>query len=215
MKFILGKKIGMTQIFDENGKVTPVTLVEAGPCYINQIKTEEKDGYNAVQVVFDSKKLKNTKKPQRGQIEKLKSVSKNLAEKFNQKAPLYFKEFRVEDISGYSIGDEITIESFEEGDELKISGLSKARGFQGVVKRHGFSGFDATHGTKHGERIPGSIGSAFPERVWPGKKMAGRMGGRKNTVTGLKIVNMDKEDNVLAVKGALPGRKGTLLEIKK
>ena len=176
MKFILGKKIGMTQIFNKDGQVIPVTLIEAGPCQVVQIKTKEKDGYQAVQIGFAG----------------------------------HLREFKAKDLK---IGQQIDASIFQEGEIVKIAGISKGKGFQGVVKRHGFSGFPASHGTKHGLRAPGSIGSSFPERVWKGKKMAGRMGAERVMVQGLKIVQVDKENNLLAIKGAIPGRKGTLLEI--
>ena len=214
MNFILGEKLGMSQFFQEDGKVVPVTLVQAGPCYVTQIKKTDNDGYDAVQVAFGERKFKNIKKPQKGILNNLKKVNKNLAEKFEKKFPYYFVEFKPENIDDFKLGDEINLDNFKEGDKVFISATSKAKGFQGVVKRHGFSGFSATHGTKHGLRAPGSIGSAFPERVWPGKKMPGRMGGERVTMKGLKIVKVDKENNILALKGALPGKKGMLVEIK-
>lgn len=176
MKFILGKKIGMSQIFDKDGQVIPVTLIEAGPCRVAQVKTKEKDGYQAVQIDFEG----------------------------------HLKEFAGKDLKN---GQQIDVSIFQEGEIVKIAGISKGKGFQGVVKRHGFSGFPASHGTKHGLRAPGSIGSSFPERVWKGRKMAGRTGAERVMVQGLKIVQVDKENSLLAVKGAVPGRKGALLEI--
>ena len=198
MKFILGKKLKMTQMFDENGEVIPVTLVKAGPCKILQIKNEEKDGYNSIQVGFEKIEEKKAKKPQK------------------DKPFRYLKEFRIssrELSKKFKVGDEIRVDFFEKGDIVKVSGISKGKGFQGVVRRHGFKGSPATHGTKHTLRAPGSIGSSFPERVWKGKKMAGRMGGERVTVKNLQIAEIDKENNLLAIKGAIPGRKGTLVEI--
>lgn len=192
MKFILGKKIGMTQIFDRDGQVIPVTLVEAGPCQVVQVKTEEKDGYSAVQIGFEEIAEKKVKKSQK------------------DKGFRYLREFPNNHLE---IGQKIDVSIFQEGEIVKIAGISKGKGFQGVVKRHGFAGFPASHGTKHGLRAPGSIGSAFPERVWKGKKMAGRMGTDRIMVQGLKIVQIDKDNNLLALKGALPGIKGNLLEI--
>jgi large subunit ribosomal protein L3 len=200
MKFILGKKLGMSQIFNDQGKVIPVTLVEAGPCQVVQVRDLEKDGYQAVQIGFDPVKEKKVNKPQQGHFKKA-GLKKNYR---------YLKEFKAE---GLKVGDKIEVTLFNPGEIVKVSGISKGKGFQGVVKRHGFAGFPATHGTKHGLRAPGSIGSAFPQRVFKGKKMAGRMGGDRVTVKGLEIVQVDKDNNLLAVKGALPGRKGTLLEI--
>ncbi len=207
MKFILGKKLGMTQVFDEDGRIVPVTLIEAGPCWVSQVKAREKDGYQSVQIGFEEIKDKKVKKPQRGHLAKLKIKN----EKF--KNVRWFREFKVEKAEEYKLGDKITVDVFNQGEIVKVSGISKGKGFQGVVKRHGFSGFPATHGTKHGLRAPGSIGSAFPERVFKGKKMAGRMGNERVTLQGLKITQIDKENNLLAIKGAVPGKKGTLLEI--
>jgi large subunit ribosomal protein L3 len=192
MKFILGLKLGMTQIFDEKGNQIPVTLIEAGPCYITQIKTKEKDKYGAVQVGF-VKKTRKIKKAEKGKEFK------------------YLREF--ED-GEYKMGDKIDASIFQEGDKVKISGFSKGKGFAGVVKRWGFHGRPATRGTKHEERTGGSTGSSMPSRVVKGKKMAGRMGFRRVSVRNLKIVKIGKEDNLLAVKGAVPGRRGTLLEIR-
>jgi large subunit ribosomal protein L3 len=194
--FILGKKIGMAQIW-KHGKAIPVTLIEAGPCFVTQIKTKEKDGYQAVQVGFEK-------------IEKEKKISKTQKDKPFR----YLREFRVENIENLKIGDQIDVSQFEIGKKVKVSGISKGKGFQGVVKRWGFSGRNATHGVKHEERKPGSIGSAFPQRVIKGKKMPGRMGGRRVTVKNLEIIDIDKEKNLLVIKGGVPGRRGTLLEIQ-
>jgi len=196
MKFILGKKLGMTQFFDDEGKVIPVTLVKAGPCVITQLKNEDKDGYEAVQIGFEKLPEKKVKKPQK------------------EKPFRYLCEFRTE-TEGFEKGQEIDVSLFEKGDQVKIAGISKGKGFQGVVKRHGFSGQSRTHGTKHDERRGGSIGSAYPQRVFKGKKMPGRMGADRVTVKNLEIVNIDMEENTLAIKGAVPGGKGNLLEIKE
>ncbi len=197
MKFILGKKIEMSQIFDEKGNVIPVTLIEAGPCYVTQIKTKEKDKYESIQVGF--KKLKERK------------VTKS-----KKKKPYrYLREFREDiDLSKIKQGDKIDVSIFKKGDKVKISGISKGKGFAGAVKRWGFHGQSATHGTKHEERTLGSVGSAFPQRVIKGRKMPGRMGAERVTVKNLKIAKIDLENNLLAVKGAIPGRRGTLLEIR-
>lgn len=200
MKFILGKKIGMTQVFNEENRVVPVTLIEAGPCCVTQVKTEEKDHYQAVQIGFEEISEKKVKNPQKGHFKKA-----GLEKYFR-----YLREFEGND---FKIGDIIDVLSFQEGDGVIVSGISKGKGFQGVVKRHGFAGGPASHGQKHSLRAPGSIGCAFPERVFKGKRMAGRMGNDRVTVKGLKVVKVDKENNLLAVKGALPGRKGTLLAI--
>jgi len=206
MKFILGEKLEMSQIFAENGKIVPVTLIEAGPCKVLQVKTKKstgssseikssKDGYDAIQIGF--KKIEKTKK--------IKKTMKG--EEFK-----YLCEFRGGD--KLKVGDEINVSVFKEGDEVKISGVSKGKGFAGGVKRWGFSGRGASHGVKHENRTLGSAGCAFPQRVIKGKKMPGRMGFKRVTVKNLKIAKVDKENNILAIKGAVPGRRGTLLEIR-
>jgi large subunit ribosomal protein L3 len=207
MKFILAKKLQMTQIFDEQGRAIPVTLVQAGPCFVTQVKNkDDKDGYSAVQIGFGEEKDSKIKKPQAGHLKKVKAQN---AEVKNLK---YLREFRIENPE-IKIGDEIKSDVFKEGDEIYVIGTSKGKGFAGVVKRHGFKGGPATHGQKHRLRAPGSIGSSFPERVMKGMRMAGRMGGAHTTVQGLKIAKVDAENNILAIKGAVPGNKGALLEI--
>lgn len=201
MKFILGQKLEMSQIFDEKGNIVPITLIEAGPCYITQIKAKDsssskKDGYEAVQIGF------------------LKLKDKKITKSKKNKPYRYLKEFRGDiDISKYNIGDKIEASVFEKGDKVKISGISKGKGFAGGIKRWGFKSKPATHGTKHEERTIGSIGTSFPERVIKGKKMPGRLGYERVTVKNLEIVKIDQERNLIAVCGAVPGRKGTLLEI--
>jgi large subunit ribosomal protein L3 len=197
MSFILGKKTKMSQIWKE-GKVIPVTIVQAGPVVVTQIRTQEKDGYNAVQVGFDTKKKLN--KPLRGHLKDLGNFR-------------YLKEFRVKNID-FNLGDKISVDSFSEGEKVKISGLNKGRGFQGVVKRHGFRGGPKTHGQKDRLRAPGSIGATAPQRVIKGTRMAGRMGQERVTIKNLEIVSIDKENNLLFLKGAVPGFRGTLLEIR-
>jgi len=195
MKFIIGQKLEMSQMFTEDGKVVPVTLVEAGPCQVVQVKTKEKDGYQAVQLGFKK-------------IEKKKKITKTMKGK-------EFKHLReLRDGQDYKLGDKIDVSVFNEGDEVKISGISKGKGFQGGVKRWGFSGRGASHGVKHEARTLGSVGSAFPQRVIKGRKMPGRTGFRRVTVKNLEVVKVDKDNNILAVKGAVPGRRGTLLEIR-
>ena len=196
MKFILGRKQGMSQIFDKQGNVVPVTVIEAGPCFVTQIKDEKKDKYQAVQVGYE--KLKD------------KKVTKS-----KKKKPYkYLREVRMSDDIKLKTGDKIDVSVFEEGDIVKVSGISKGKGFQGVVKRHGFSGGPASHGHRHALRTPGSIGSAYPQRVMKGKKMAGHAGAEHVTTTGLKIVKIDKENNLLAVKGAISGPNGGFVEIR-
>jgi large subunit ribosomal protein L3 len=199
MKFILGKKLKMSQIFDEKGNVVPLTLVEAGPCFVTQIKTKEKDKYQALQIGFEK-------------IEKARKIKKTMKGKEFK----YLKEFRLDEgeIKNYELGKKVDVSIFKEGDSVSVSGISKGKGFAGAVKRFKVAGFPKTHGTKHGVRSIGSIGSRFPQRVIKGKKMAGRMGGERVTVKNLKIVKIDKENNLIAIKGAIPGRKGTLLEIR-
>ena len=192
MKFILGLKLGMAQLFDEKGNVIPVTVIEAGPCRLTQLKTKEKDGYAAFQLGFIPKK-KRVKKTEKG------------------KEFRYLKEFKNGD---FKSGDKINVSIFQEGEKVKISGISKGKGFAGVVKRWGFAGRSTTHGTKHEIRTPGSVGASFPERVIKGKKMPGRMGNARITVKNLEVIKVDPENNLLLVKGAVPGRKGTLLEVR-
>ena len=182
----MGLKMKMSQIFNEEGKVVPVTLIKAGPCRVTQIKKKEKDGYEAVQV------------------ELLSGKSKTL------------KEFRGKglDLKNFQLQQKIDVSIFKEGDKILVSGTSKGKGFAGAVKRWGFAGKNTTHGTKHEVRTLGSVGAMTPSRVIKGKKMPGRMGTKRTTIKGLKIVKIDKEKNILAVKGAVPGKPGTLLEIK-
>ncbi|MCX6760292.1 MAG: 50S ribosomal protein L3 [Candidatus Nealsonbacteria bacterium] len=197
MKYILGQKIGMSQFFSENGKVTPVTLIECGPCYVLQHKTEYKDGYDALQIGFKK-------------IEKANKILKTQKGKEYK----YIKESKIEDVAEIKIGDTIDLAIFKEGDKVKISGISKGKGFQGAVKMWNFRGKLASHGVKHEHRVIGSVGCRWPQRVILGKKMPGRMGGERISVKNLKIAKIDLENNLLAVQGAVPGRKGTLLEIK-
>jgi len=194
VKFILGLKLGMSQVFDEKGNQIPVTLIEAGPCEVTQIKTKEKDGYQAIQVGFKKiGKPKKIKKPQA------------------KKPYRYLREFKNGE---FKIGDRIDTSIFQEGDKVKVSGISKGKGFAGVVKRWGFKGrLSVSHGAKHELRTLGSVGMSIPERVAKGKKMPGRMGWVRVTVSNLKVAKVDPENNLIAIKGAVPGRKGTLLEI--
>lgn len=197
MKFILGKKIEMTQIFDEKGNVVPVTLVEAGPCYVTQVKKGEKDKYEAIQIGFENLKER-----------KIKKTIKTKPYKF-------LKEFKGEiEADKYNIGDKIDVSIFNEGDIIKVSGISKGKGFAGGSKRYGFGGKPATHGMKHEENTVGSVGPSYPQRVIKGRRMPGHMGVERITVKNLKIIKVDLENNLLAVKGAMPGKRGTLLEIR-
>jgi large subunit ribosomal protein L3 len=206
MKFILAKKLQMTQIFDKDGNALPVTLVQAGPCYVTQVKSTQKDGYEAVQIGFGEMKTKKMRKPQSGHLKKVQSPNAKI------QSLKYLREFRVDE-SELQPGQEIKAGIFSEGDIVKVIGLSKGKGFAGVVKRHGFGGGPKSHGQKHSLRAPGSIGATFPERVPKGRRMAGRMGHERVTVSGLEIAKVDEANNILAIKGALPGNKGGLLEI--
>jgi len=203
MKFILAKKVNMTQIFGEDGKVQPVTVLIVQPATISQIKTKEKDGYSAVQIGTGSRREKNISKPVRGH---LKDVG-NLA---------VLKEFKMADVSAFNKGDKISLDTFVVGDNINVSAISKGKGFQGVVKRHGFHGGPRSHGQKHSEREPGSIGGGGRAggKVIKGMRMAGRTGSDRITVKNLKIIGIDLENNIMLVSGAVPGRRGTLVEIR-
>jgi len=193
MRFILGIKLGMSQIFSPEGKILPVTLVEAGPCYVTQIKSKEKDKYDALQLGF-IKKIKKIKKTEKGKEFK------------------YLREFK--NGENLKVGDEVNVSVFQEGEKVKVTGISKGKGFAGAVKKWGFKGkLSKTHGTKHETRTLGSTGMAGHAKVMKGKKMPGRMGTRKTTIRNLEIIKTDKENNLLALKGAIPGRKGILIEI--
>ncbi|MBU1102881.1 50S ribosomal protein L3 [Patescibacteria group bacterium] len=206
MRFILAKKLQMAQIFDSEGKAVPVTLVQAGPCFVTQVKSKDtKDGYSAVQIAFGE--IKHINKPKEGHLSKIKNEKLKM-KNFGK----YLREFRIAN-SEMKLGDEIKADIFKEGDEVKVIGISKGKGFAGVVKRHGFAGGPASHGQKDRLRAPGSIGSTFPERVLKGKRMAGRMGGERVTVEGLTVAKVDAENNIIAIKGAVPGNRGQLLEI--
>ena len=200
-KQILAEKIQMMELFDENGIVTPVTVVRVRPNIVTEIRSKDKDGYEALQVGFGSKKEKNITKPLKGHLKKSGAF------------PKVIKEFKMP-AGDLKIGDKIEAAVFNAGDEVEVRGRVKGRGFQGVVKRHGFKGGPRTHGQKHSEREPGSIGSVWPQRVLKGKRMAGRMGGNMITVKNLKIVKIDPEVGLLYIKGALPGSRGTVIEIK-
>ena len=202
---ILGKKLGMTTYFTEEGDAVSCTVVEAAPCVITQIKTKEKDGYEAVQVGYGSKKDKRVSKPQKTVFKKLKIDS-----------PRVLKEIRDYPVNDLKEGDEIKVSIFKEGDNVKVTGTSKAKGFQGVVKRHGFGGGVKTHGQSDRLRAPGSIGqSSYPSRVFKGMKMAGRMGGVQKTVRNLKVVKVIEDSNLILLSGPVPGVKSSMVEIYK
>jgi len=207
MKGILGKKVGMTQIFDERGEVIPVTVIEAGPCFVAQIKSVDRDGYSAVQLGFDEVKPKRLNRPQLQHLRK------------SELPPLRtVREIRLQDDdpATFEEGQKVTVDLFEVGEYVDVTGTSKGRGFAGVVKRHGFRGGPKTHGQSDRLRTPGSVGACTtPGRVFKGKRMPGRMGGDRVTVQGLKIEMVDSERNLLAVRGAVPGAKNGLLIIRQ
>lgn len=207
IKGILGAKLGMTQVFDENNRVVPVTVVKAGPCVVTGIRTEETDGYNAVQIAFGAIDPRKVTKPVTGQFEKAGVTPRR-----------HIAEIRLdnaEQAAGFEIGQEIGADVFEDGAFVDVTGTSKGKGFAGTMKRHGFAGQGASHGTQAVHRRPGSIGGAStPGRVFRGKKMAGRMGNERVTTMNLKVHKVDAEAGVLLIKGAIPGRNGGLVMVR-
>ncbi|MAR97766.1 MAG: 50S ribosomal protein L3 [Formosa sp.] len=205
MSGLIGKKIGMTSIFDKDGKNMPCTVIEAGPCVVTQVRTKETDGYEAIQLGFDDKTVKSAIKAEIGHTKKAGTSAKKKVAEFNG----FDKE--------YKLGDLITVEHFQEGEFVDVSGTSKGKGFQGVVKRHGFAGVgQATHGQHNRLRAPGSIGAAsYPARVFKGMKMAGRMGTDTVKVQNLRVLKVVMEQNLLIVKGCVPGHKNAYLKIEK
>jgi large subunit ribosomal protein L3 len=200
---ILGRKLGMTQVWSEDDQLVPVTVIEAGPCVVSQIKTDEKDGYTAAQIAFGEMKPKKVNKPTAGHFAKAGVDPRQ-----------HVAEVRLEGDEEVSVGDEITVEIFEAGAQVHVSGTSKGKGFAGTMKRHNFSGGPGGHGS-HFHRIPGSVGQAStPSRVFRGKRMAGQMGNATATVRNLEVVKVDSEQNLLLVKGAVPGGKGALLTVR-
>jgi large subunit ribosomal protein L3 len=207
MSGLIGKKIGMTSIYDASGKVVPCTVLEAGPCVVTQVKTVEKDGYSTIQLAYDEKKEKKTTKALKGHFEKAGTTPKKILREFT----------RFEEGHQKSLGDVLDVTVFEEGEYVDVSGTSKGKGFQGVVKRHGFRGVgDATHGQHNRLRAPGSMGaSSYPSRVFKGMRMAGQMGNAKVKVINLQIVKIVKEKNLLLVKGSVPGANGSYIIIER
>ncbi|MFN4066664.1 MAG: 50S ribosomal protein L3 [Thermosynechococcus sp.] len=199
---ILGTKLGMTQIFDEAGRSVPITVVQAGPCPITQIKTPQTDGYTAIQVAYGEVREKNLSRPERGHLNK------------SQTPPMrYLREFRLEDASAYQLGQAITVDIFSPGQLVDVHGTSIGRGFAGYQKRHNFKRGPMAHGSKN-HRLPGSTGAGTtPGRVFPGKRMAGRMGNTAVTIRKLQVVRVDPERNLILIKGALPGKPGALVSI--
>ena len=202
-KGLIGKKIGMTQIFNEEGKVIPVTVIEAGPCVVSQVKTEETDGYNSIQLGFGAIKESKVNKPERGHFTKA-----NIA------PARYLREFRVDSIEDVKVGDELKADIFMAGDKIDIQGTSKGKGFQGVIKRHGQHRGPMGHGSMY-HRRPGSMGStSTPGRVFKGKRLPGHMGVETVTIQNLEVIRIDLDKNIILVKGSVPGAKGSILKIK-
>ena len=202
---IIGKKVGMTQVYAENGRAYPVTVIEAGPCVVVQRKSKDKDGYSAVQLgLVEARKAKSVTKPMKGHFDKAGLPPCRV-----------LREFRVEDAAEVKVGDKVSVDLFAPGDTLTVSGVSRGKGFQGVIKRHNFRGGAATHGSMF-HRAPGSIGaSAFPSRVLPGMKAAGHMGTDKVTLRNVTVVRVDAGNNLLVVRGAVPGAGGSIVVIRK
>lgn len=204
MKQFLGKKVGMTRIFGEDGTAVPVTVIEAGPCKVTQIKTAEKDGYRAVQVAYGEKRKNLISKPLSGHLKKS-----------GMEAARWLGELKLEEGDNFEVGHTLDVSVLHPGDIIKVSGTAKGLGFQGAVRRHHFGGGPKTHGQSDRTRAPGSVGaSSFPSRTFRGQRMAGRMGGQTVTVKNLKVVDVDKEHNALLVKGAVPGKPNGLLRIE-
>ena len=202
-KGIIGKKIGMTQIFDENGNVIPVTLIEAGPCVVAQKKTAENDGYEAVQLGFMEAKVKHVNKPRAGHFAKNGLSAKK-----------HLKEFRLADCAQYNVGDVITVDTFAAGEKVDVTGMTKGHGYCGVVKRWNHHKLRMTHGVGPVHRQPGSMGSIDPARIFKNHKMPGQYGNEQVTVQNLKVVKIDSERNIIAIKGAIPGAKGGIVFVR-
>jgi large subunit ribosomal protein L3 len=201
---ILGEKLGMTQVFDENNRIVPVTVVKAGPCVVTQIRTNENDGYTAVQLAYGQIDPRKVTKPLAGHFKKADVTPRR-----------HLVELRTDAIADYSVGQEISVDVFEEGARVDVTGTTKGKGTAGVMKRHGFAGVSSSHGAHRNHRKPGSIGAcATPGRVFKGLRMAGRMGAEKATTTGLKIHRIDAEKGLLLIKGAIPGPKGGLVFVR-
>jgi len=207
MSGLIGKKIGMTSIYDASGKIVPCTVLEAGPCVVTQVKTVETDGYSAIQLGYDEKKEKNTSKPLQGHFKKAGTTPKKIVREFTRFEEGHKKQF----------GDVLSVDIFTEGEYVDVSGTSKGKGFQGVVRRHGFRGVgDSTHGQHNRLRAPGSMGaSSYPSRVFKGMRMAGRMGGDKVKMINLQILKIVKEKNLILVKGSVPGANGSYIIIER
>ena len=203
VKGILGAKLGMTQVWDNN-KVVPVTVVQAGPCVVTQVRTPDKDGYSAVQLAYGAIDPRKVNKPESGHFAKADVAPRR-----------FLVELRTTDASEYELGSEVTVEAFQPGQTVDVTGKTKGKGFAGVMKRHGFHGLRASHGVERKHRSPGSIGAcATPGRVFKGLRMAGRMGGARYTVQNVRVQNIDAEQNLILVRGAIPGPKGSLVLLR-
>ena len=203
VKGILGAKLGMTQVWD-NGKVVPVTVVQAGPCVVTQVRTPDKDGYSAVQLAYGAVDPRKVNKPEGGHFAKADVAPRR-----------FLVELRTTDASEYELGSEVTVEAFTPGQTIDVTGKTKGKGFAGVMKRHGFHGLRASHGVERKHRSPGSIGAcATPGRVFKGLRMAGRMGGARYTVQNVRVQNIDTDQNLILVRGAIPGPKGSLVLLR-
>lgn len=205
IKGLIGKKVGMTQVYDENGRMIPVTVIEVGPCVVTQVKTADRDGYSSVQMgLLERKAPRNLTKPRLGHLEK------------SDLAPMRtLREFRLNGSDEVAVGEQVLASAFEKNEKITITGTSKGKGFQGVIRRHGFGGGRMTHGS-HFKRAPGSIGQcATPSRVFPGKKMPGQMGNKRVTVKNLEVIDILEDKNLILVKGAVPGSKGGILTLRK
>ena len=202
---ILGRKVGMTQVFDDDGKAIPVTVIEAGPCSVVEIRTPEKNSYSAVQLGFGEVKPSKVTKPEKGYFTKQNTAPKR-----------WLREFRIDNTADYQVGQEITVSLFQNGEVVDVTGISKGKGYQGVMKRHGFGGTPASHGHSVTHRHPGSIGcSSFPGRVMKGRRMAGQMGGEQVTTKNLKVFGIDEENNLILIEGPVPGARDSLVMIRK
>ncbi|MEW2355231.1 MULTISPECIES: 50S ribosomal protein L3 [Thermomonosporaceae] len=203
-KGVLGEKLGMTQVFDDEGRIVPVTVVQAGPCVVTQLRTQESDGYTAVQIGYGQIDPRKVNKPRTGHFEKAGVTPRR-----------YLVELRADDTTGYELGQEITVEVFEAGQKIDVTGTSKGKGTAGVMKRHGFAGLGASHGTQRKHRSPGSIGGcATPGRVFKGLRMAGRHGNARTTVQNLTVHAIDTDKNLLLIKGAVPGPNGGVVLVR-
>jgi large subunit ribosomal protein L3 len=204
IKGVLGEKLGMTQVFDEAGRIVPVTVVQAGPCVVTQVRTPDVDGYSAVQLAYGAIDPRKVNKPEAGHFRKAGVPPRR-----------YLIEVRTSDASEYTVGQEVTVEAFEAGQQIDVVGTSKGKGFAGVMKRHNFKGLSASHGTERKHRSPGSVGAcATPSRVFKGVRMAGRMGGVRTTTQNLTLHAIDADANLLLVKGAVPGPAGGLVYVR-